>query len=132
MAEMIAADLLEQFESLTLAPGAFGHREHLFVAWSYLRGAPFEEAAARFVINLKRFAAHAGAAHKFHATITWALLLLVAEAIDRSPQLEFEAWLAERPDLLEVRALLAKHYPPEIFDSEAARRLPLLPRRGDG
>src|SRR5512135_3449200 len=39
--------LVERFEACTLQPWAFGHREHLLVAWTYLRAAPFEVAAMR-------------------------------------------------------------------------------------
>ena len=121
-------DLVERFEACTLPPWAFGHREHLFVAWTYLRAAPFEDGARRFVVNLKRFATHHGATGKFHATITWTLLQLVAEAIDAHPSASFDALLAARPDLLDARAALTALFPLEVLDSDRARRVPLLAR----
>jgi len=123
------ADLVERFEACTLPSYAFGHEEHLFVAWTYLRAAPFEEAAPRFVRNLKRFAARHGATGKYHATVTWALLSLVAEAIEAHPTLSFEALLAARSELLDARAALRKIYDRETLESDRARRVPLLPRR---
>ncbi len=123
-----ARTLVERFEACTLQPWAFGHREHLLVAWTYLRAAPFEIAATRFVTGLKRFAAHHGASGKYHATVTWALLMLVAEAIDEHPTLEFDALLASRPELLDTRKLLNRYYDLDALDSDRARRVPLLPR----
>jgi hypothetical protein len=122
-------DVVERFESCALGPGAFGHREHLLVAWTYLRDAPFEDAAQRFARNLKRFASHHGAARKYHATITWAFLALLAEAMDESPSLDFDALVAMHPNLLDARAQLAALYDRETLESERARRIPLLPAR---
>ena len=121
-------NVVERFEACTLPPWAFGHREHLLVAWTYLRAAPFETAAARFIGNLKRFAAHHGATNKFHATVTWALLMLLAEAIDDHPTLDFDALLAKRPELGDTRKLLNRFYDLDALDSDRARRTPLLPR----
>jgi hypothetical protein len=123
------ADLVERFEACTLPPYAFGHREHLFVAWTYLRAAPFEDAAPRFVKNLKRFAARHGATGRFHATVTWALLSLVAEAVDAHPTLSFEALLAARPELVDARGTLRRIYDRETLESARAQRVPLVPRR---
>ncbi len=120
--------LVERFEACTLQPWAFGHREHLLVAWTYLRAAPFEVAAMRFITSLKRFAARHGEPGKYHATVTWALLMLLAEAIDEDPKLDFDALLAKRPDLLDARELLNRHYDLDTLDADQARRTPLLPR----
>jgi hypothetical protein len=117
--------VVARFEACTLAPWAFGHREHLFVAWTYLRAAPFEEAAFRFVTNLKKFAAHHGGTEKFHATITWSLLQTLADAIDAHPNADFDALLALRPDLLDARAMLLALHDRDVLDSERARRVPL-------
>ena len=121
-------NVVERFEACTLPPWAFGHREHLLVAWTYLRAAPFETAAARFVGNLKRFAAHHGATNKFHATVTWALLMLLAEAIDEHPTADFDTLLTKRPELTDTRKLLNRFYDLDALDSDRARRVPLLPR----
>ena len=121
-------NVVERFEACTLPPWAFGHREHLLVAWTYLRAAPFETAAARFIGNLKRFAAHHDATNKFHATVTWALLMLLAEAIDEHPTVDFDTLLANHPELTATRKLLNRFYDLDTLDSDRARRTPLLPR----
>ncbi len=121
-------DLVRRFESCALPPWAFGHREHLFVAWTYLREAAFEDAAPRFVKNVRRFAEHHGAPGKYHATMTWALLALFAEAIDQSPMLGFDALLAKHPELLDAKKTLGTLYSEGVLDSDRARRIPLVPR----
>jgi len=122
-----APTLVERFESCTLQPWAFGHREHLLVAWTYLRAAPFEVAALRFVAALKRFAAHHGEPGKYHATVTFALLMVLAEAMDEFPKLDFDALLVKRPELLDAKKLLASKYDRAVLESDKARRVPLLP-----
>ena len=55
-------EIVRGFEECTLSPAAFRHREHLLVAWTYLRALPFAEAAARFATNVRLFADAHGAA----------------------------------------------------------------------
>src|SRR5262245_40884612 len=74
------ATLLARFESLALPPSEFGHREHVRVAFAMLRDTQdFAAAAHRFRTALLRFATAAGAAAKYHETLTWAYLALVHE-----------------------------------------------------
>src|SRR4051812_4472939 len=105
--------LVRAFEDCTLEPARFRHREHVYVAYCYLRALPFEDAAPRFVRNLRRFAAAHGARDKFHATVTWAWLAIIAEAAALQPAGEgFDALLAAHPALLahDVPAALAAYY----------------------
>ncbi|MEP6865963.1 MAG: hypothetical protein ABJE66_35415, partial [Deltaproteobacteria bacterium] len=75
------ATLLARFASLELAPGGFHHREHIRLAFAMLRGTDFGEAALRSRAGLGRFAAAAGAHAKYHETLTWAYLALVARCM---------------------------------------------------
>ncbi len=62
--------LLQAFEACTVAPEAFSHREHVRVAWLYIRGAEhFEEAALRFCTNLRRYVARLGKADRSRRSI---------------------------------------------------------------
>jgi predicted TPR repeat methyltransferase len=76
---------LGAFESCTLPKEAFHHRDHLRLAWLYLRQDEFPVAAARIEQSIRRFAAHLGISEKYHHTITIVWLRLVADAIRRSP-----------------------------------------------
>lgn len=125
-------DLLRQFEDGTLPPSAFHHREHVRVAWLYLRQEPPIVALDRFAAGLKRFAAAHGASGLYHETITWAYLLLIRERMEREGA-GCSAWeeFAERnPDLLGWRpSILDRYYHPETLGSELARRTFVMPDR---
>jgi hypothetical protein len=118
------------FESATVDPAAFRHRDHLYVAWCYLRALPLEEALARYVRHLRELTAALGVPHKFHATMTWAYVVLLHAAMERSPRATFDELLAENPTLADHRSgALYDHYDRAQLDSDAARRGFVLPRR---
>lgn len=78
--DMTDAELVTRFEALDVAPSDFGHREHVRVAYAMLADlGDFGEAAVRYRRALRAFAAHVGAAGKYHETLTWAYLALVHE-----------------------------------------------------
>lgn len=125
------ATLLARFEQLEIPPAEFRHREHVRLAFAMLHGADFGDAAVRYRTALKRFAAAAGAHGKYHETLTWAYLALVAQCMDeRAYATSFEL-LEARPDLLDHRAgLLARYYDvPALIASPVARRVFVLPER---
>jgi hypothetical protein len=123
--------LVRAFESATLDPAAFRHREHLYVAWCYLRSMPLEEALARYVHHLRKLTIALGAPEKFHATMTWAYVVLVHDAM-QAPGIEqsFDDLLAQNPGLLDHRSgSLFAHYDRAQLQSDEARRGFVLPRR---
>jgi hypothetical protein len=127
---MLNDPLVQAFERTTIDPTAFHHREHLYVAWCYLRALPLEEALARYVHHLRQLAIALRAPEKFHTTMTWAYVVLVFDAMDRSPGASFDELLARNPTLLDHRAgALYAHYDREQLDSDEARRRFVLPRR---
>src|SRR5262245_59199384 len=101
---------------------AFRHKDHLRAAWYYLRGAVFEEGAARFIGALRRFCAARGAAGAYHETITWAYLAILNERLRRpgAAALGFDEFLGENPDLA-APGFLREYYDPALLDSERAR-----------
>jgi hypothetical protein len=124
-------ELLRLFERGTLPCGAFRHRDHVRVAWLLLRGQPFEEAALRFVVAIKRLAATSGAPMKYHQTITWAYLALIDErlAATGAAELSFACFLEQNPDLVDrEHSALARLYDRQLLESELARRAFVLPR----
>ena len=123
------ATLIARFEDCSLSIAALKHREHVQIAWVYLREAPFEVAAPRFCACLKRFAAHHGKPGLFHATVTWAYLALVNERVHADDASgDFATFAAANPDLFE-QTLLGAFYDPATLDSKIARRIFVLPRR---
>jgi hypothetical protein len=127
---MLTDPLVQAFEQRTVDPAAFHHREHLYVAWCYLRALPLEDALARYVCHLRQLTVALGAPDKFHATMTWAYLLLLDEAMQRSPGASFEELLATNHALLDHRTgALHAYYDRAQLDSDHARRRFVLPRR---
>jgi hypothetical protein len=114
--------LRRSFEDLTLSPADFSHREHVHMAWIYLREHPLVEVLRIFPENLKRFAASIGKPGLYHETITWAYLMLIAERLERDGRGEaWDAFASRNEDLLSS-SLLARYYPAEVLTSDLARR----------
>ena len=124
--------LVSAFEAGTVDPAGFRHREHLYVAWCYLRALPVEEALARYVRNLRALTAKLGVPGKFHATMTWGYVVLLDGAM-RDPELahaDFEALVRRYPSLLDSkRGALFEYYDEGELATAVARERFVLPRR---
>jgi hypothetical protein len=119
--------LRRSFEDLTLSPADFSHREHVQMAWIYLREHPLVDVLRIFPENLKRFAASIGKPVLYHETITWAYLMLIAERLERDGRAEsWDAFASRNEDLLSS-SLLARYYPSEELTSDLARRAFIWP-----
>ena len=100
--------------------GAFGHREHLQLAWSYLCVYSIDAAADSMVDAIRYLAHQHGADGKYHETITRAWVHCVAVHRQRWGAASFEAFIQRNPDLLDAK-LLEHFYSPELIRSESAR-----------
>ena len=121
-------DFLRAFESLEFPPGEFHHREHVRLAWVYLREAPLLPALARFRTSLLRFATNAGAAGVYHETITVAFLLLIHERMQATASATFDDFATANPDLFVWKpSILDRYYRTETLQSDLARASFLLP-----
>ncbi len=124
------SDLLEAFSSLSLPPADFHHREHLRVGFTLLRreNGDLAAAAVAFRALLRRFAASAGVSSKYHETLTWAYLALIAERMHGHDYATSDELLAANPDLLDHEAgAIARHY--DVTRSPLARAVFVLPHR---
>ncbi len=127
---MTDADFVRSFEDGTLPNAAFHHRDHVRLAWLYLRRHPPIEALTRFADSLKRFATANGHPGLYHETITWAFLLLIHERMARGEATTWEEFAARNPDLLVWKpSILDRYYAPETLGSELARRVFVMPDR---
>jgi hypothetical protein len=114
-------DFLRAFEDLSFPVDRFHHREHIRVAWLYLKSSDASRAAERMAAGILRFANHHGATQKYHHTLTLAWMRLVAAALVETPEgFSFERFLAEHPELGD-KNLLAKYYSNELLQTAAAR-----------
>jgi len=122
---------VEAFESCSLRPDLFHHRDHVRLAWIYLKEDPVLQALARFSIGLQRYATSLGKTELYHQTITWAFLLLIHERMARGGEAAtFEEFAKANPDLLAWSpSVLSAYYREETLASPLARRTFLMPDR---
>jgi len=120
---------------------AFGHLDHLELAWNCLRESAYEEAEQRMRDNIRAIAAQAGAPGKYHETITVGWMRLVAAAMDLSGRIvTFEELLRAHQWLLDKDALLDFYSRDRLMSDEARaawvapdlKPLPVSSRRSAG
>jgi hypothetical protein len=123
--------LVEMFEAGQAPPEGFHHREHVRVAWWYLRHQPLPDALNSFSTALRRFAAAQGKPGLFHETITTAYVLLINERLDVAGRdLSWVGFAERNPDLLSWHpSVLARYYQPQTLESERAKRTFVMPDR---
>jgi len=125
--------VLRAFDAGELPPGGFPHRDHVRVAWTYLKADPPAIALARFTAALRRFAAALGAPERYHETITWAYVLLIHERIERGGRAaSWDEFASANADLLTwsgTTSVLARYYREETLRSDLARRIYVMPDR---
>jgi len=127
---MTDREFADAFEHCTLPNESFHHRDHVRLAWIYLRDQPPLDALARFTQSLKRFAAAKGNPGLYHETITWAYLLLIHERMQRTSAADFESFADENADLLVWKpSILDRYYDRATLDSDLARRTFVMPSR---
>ena len=131
-ATMTDDEFLRSFEDCSLPATAFHHRDHVRLAWLYLRRHPVLEALTRFSVGLKRFATAHGKDGLYHETITWAFLFLIHERMAEDGGDEaWDGFAARNPDLLVwAPSVLDRYYEKATLASERARRIFLMPDRG--
>lgn len=116
-------DLIHRFESGTLDGATFHHADHIRLAWSYLCHLPPE-------VVMQRFAQHLAGVPKFHVTVTWAYVLLIADRRAAAPEASFEAFTAANPDLFAWGpCVLESFYWPETLWSDRAKHTFVWPDR---
>lgn len=123
-------EFVAQFEACTLPSSHFHHRNHVRLAWLYLKEAPLLDALTRFRTSLQRYAASLGAAAKYHETITFAFLFLIHERMQREAFASFDEFADANAELFD--AILLRYYSEETLGSELARRVFVMPDVGVG
>ena len=135
MYQMDDDQLLTAFETLTIRPEDFHHKEHVRVAFALLRRErDLAAAAVAFRALLQRFAAAAGVAAKYHETLTWAYLAVIAGRMHGHDYAGSAELLDANPDLLDHESgAIARHYDvAAVTQSPLARAVFVLPERPAG
>lgn len=123
-------ELFDRFVDTSLPAEQFHHRQHVHVAWLFVRKHGMPGALAEFSSAIKRFAIAKGANGLYHETITWAFLLLISDRQARRPSESWEAFAQGNADLLTWKpSILEKYYSKELLASELAKKSFLMPDR---
>ena len=108
------------FEDGAVTPAEFGHVAHVRVAWVYLREAEsVDDALMRMRAAIRRFAAAAGAAQKYHETITVLWMRLLADVKARGASGELSDVLRAHPALADKELPLQYYSRERLFSDEA-------------
>jgi hypothetical protein len=99
--KMTDREFTEAFESCRLPNDQFHHRDHVRLAWIYVRSYGAADAAVRIAESIQRYAAYHGKSSKYDRELTVAWMRIVAEAVSRAPEASFEELLAAFPELLD-------------------------------
>ena len=110
------------FEAGVHAPGSFGHREHVRLAYVYLAEHVVAEAATRMRGALLGFLGRHGIPlSKYHETLTMAWILAVAHLMERTrDSASADDFIEANPMLLD-KEIMSTHYSAESLFSEEAR-----------
>ena len=116
------------FERGEIDAEQFDHEAHVYVAWLYVREFPLSEAIGRFTGALRRLTAKLGVPGKYHDTISWFFLVLIAERHAAAQDRSWFEFRRRNDDLFRRdENILARYYSDERLRSERARSTFLLP-----
>jgi hypothetical protein len=115
-------EFLAAFESGVLPNHAFRHREHLRMAWLYVRRHGAEAGTARICEGLQRFAVAHGVPQLYHETLTRFWARLMAHTVEAFPHITRFEDVRACYDGFEDRRLAYRHWRAATLDGPVARR----------
>lgn len=92
--------LVMAFQNGSLNLTEFNHRQHLYIAWYYLKNLYFGEAVTRYAQYLKPTLEAAGQAHRFDLDMTRSYMHLLFDAMKQNPTDNFDELMEKCPSLL--------------------------------
>ncbi|PWT90064.1 MAG: hypothetical protein C5B54_07870 [Acidobacteria bacterium] len=113
-------DFLEAFESATIPNGEFKHKDHIRVAYLYLKRDGFKEGTKRIIEGIQNFARSKNLPNLYHQTITLFWIQMVHQSISKRQVEPYEAFLECNP-ALQRKETIYEFYSPELLKSEEAR-----------
>ena len=112
---------IEDFENGSIDPEQFDHEAHVYIAWSYLQKYDLEDAIGKFSKALRSLTRKLGIESKYHETITWFFLILIAESRDKPGSNDWRTFKRQNPDLLTTRpSVISNYYSDERLGSSIA------------
>lgn len=124
------AELIRALDEGRVAPGTFGHTEHVMTAWHYARTHPALQGLAGLSHRLLEITTGQGVPERYHETVTCAWYFLIRERMERlGPDATWDAFATANPDVLAGSALDEYYRPETLRTDEFARRVFVLPDR---
>ena len=121
---------IEEFEKGTIDPELFDHEAHVYIAWSYLQQCELKESIDRFCEALRRLTKKAGIESKYHETLTWFFMILIAERQSESASNDWQTFKRRNADLLATGpSIVRDYYSDERLGSTTARSQFVMPDR---
>ena len=121
---------IDDLEQSRIDGGSFDHEAHVYLAWLYLDRYPVTEAIERYTAALKRLTAKLGVPGKYHDTITWFFMLIIAQRRIACADVDWTVFKEKNADLLSrENNVLNRYYSKETLATDAARQSFVLPDR---
>lgn len=118
------------FEDGSIDPERFDHEAHVFIGWAYLRKYELPDAIARFSAALRRLTIELGVEAKYHETITWFFMILIAERRSTAVGDGWHAFKQRNPDLFATKpSIISRYYSTARLGTTEARTQFVLPDR---
>ena len=122
---------IEDLEQCRIDADSFDHEAHVYMAWLYLDRYAVAEAIERFTAALKRLTVKLGVPDKYHETITWFFMLIIAERRngDTGPSdIDWPGFKRINDDLFRRdNNILHRYYNTETLANDKAREGFVLP-----
>ena len=121
---------IADFERGNVDAEQFDHEAHVFVAWSYLQKYELKESIARFCEALRNLTKKLGVETKFHETITWFYMILIADRRSTSASNDWQGFRQGNADLFARRpSIISQYYSDKRLGTSLARTQFVLPDR---
>ncbi len=121
---------IDSFEGGTIDPELFDHEAHVFIAWSYLQQCDLKESIDRFCAALRRLTRKLGIESKYHETLSWFFMILIAERRSESGSNVWQSFKRDNPDLFAKHpSIVRAYYSEERLGSTIARTQFVMPDR---
>ncbi len=125
-----AAISIEAFEDGSVDPAQFDHEAHIYVGWSYLELFELQEAIDRFSAALRCLTKKLSVETKYHETITWFFMILIADRRSISESNDWQVFRQRNEDLFASRpSIVSQYYSDERLGASLARTQFVLPDR---
>lgn len=125
-----AAISIEAFEDGSVDPAQFDHEAHIYVGWLYLQLFELQEAIDRFSAALRCLTKKLGVETKYHETITWFFMILIADRRSTSASNDWQVFRQGNADLFARRpSIISQYYSDKRLGTSLARTQFVLPDR---